>query len=498
MANQFQNLSFEALFNAASDAMLLTDTSGQVVQANPAARLLLGYSEEKIIGLEVEALMPQRYRDHHRLHREIFNTKPEKRSMGSGAEFTVLTDDGKELEVNISLSPMPSGNTTYTLVTLYVADRRRQAIEKLRISEERLQMAKQAAGLGVFDFDSNHHILHWDARMQELWGAESEKSLNSKRFSTIIHPEDSVAREKAMDRAIDPAGNGEYKIEYRVINPANQAEHWVSAIGRMHFENGQATRLIGVAYDITDRKMLEKKALEHRTETESIFTQQIATQTASAIAHELNQPLAAISAYSEVALHALDNAGTDQPSLRRALEGCVKQAQRAGASLHELLAFLQKGDLVRDRLNLNEIVKEALNITKSNGFGGFYPILQLDEDLPLVLGNRIQVLKILVNLLRNSIEAMHKAGMPSAAITITVRTNNNINMAHVTVRDSGPGLDPETAKRIFEPFFTTKPTGIGMGLAISRALAEANGGQLWLEPNNKPGAVFHFTLPFAE
>ncbi|MES1988986.1 MAG: ATP-binding protein, partial [Pseudomonadota bacterium] len=86
---------------------------------------------------------------------------------------------------------------------------------------------------------------------------------------------------------------------------------------------------------------------------------------------------------------------------------------------------------------------------------------------------------------------------PSSAISITVRTNQEINMAHVTIQDSGPGLDTDTAKRIFEPFFTTKPTGIGMGLAISRALTEANGGELWLEQNNKPGATFHFTLPFA-
>ncbi|MDO9393204.1 MAG: ATP-binding protein, partial [Methylotenera sp.] len=100
--------------------------------------------------------------------------------------------------------------------------------------------------------------------------------------------------------------------------------------------------------------------------------------------------------------------------------------------------------------------------------------------------------------LRNAVEAMRGAGVPGAAITIRVQTNRDINMAHVTVADSGPGLNSEAAKRIFEPFFTTKPTGIGMGLSISRALAEANGGQLWIEPTTESGAIFHFTLPFAQ
>jgi two-component system, LuxR family, sensor kinase FixL len=124
-------------------------------------------------------------------------------------------------------------------------------------------------------------------------------------------------------------------------------------------------------------------------------------------------------------------------------------------------------------------------------------MLQLEQNMPHVQGNRTQVLKILINLLRNAVEAMRGMGVTTSAITIQVQTNTDINMAHVTIQDSGPGLDAETAKRVFEPFFTTKPSGMGMGLAISRALTEANGGQLWLDPNTKAGATFHFTLPFA-
>ncbi|HQM88404.1 MAG TPA: ATP-binding protein, partial [Methylotenera sp.] len=139
----------------------------------------------------------------------------------------------------------------------------------------------------------------------------------------------------------------------------------------------------------------------------------------------------------------------------------------------------------------------ALNIARSDGYKEFQPALELEQNLPQVLANRIQIQKVLVNLIRNAVEAMRSIGTNNSTITVTVRTNKNLNMGHVSVQDSGPGIPAEAVKRIFEPFFTTKPTGIGMGLAISRALVESNGGQLWLEPNVESGAIFHFTLPFA-
>jgi PAS domain S-box-containing protein len=493
----FKDFSFQTFFDATADAMLIVDDTGHVIQANNEALQLLDYSPEQIHKLEIEALIPKRYRENHHQQQEDYFKTPEKRSMGKGRELIALRRDGKELAVDISLSPIKLANASFVLVTFHMADKRRQVEEALKISEERLRLAKEAAGLGVFDFDYKHNIIHWDERMRDIWGEESEKSVSYKKFVAAIHPDDRAPRQAVINRAIDPTSNGEYSVEYRVINPGDGVERWIATVGRIHFTEGIATRLLGVARDITEQKLLEKTLQEQRAEMEALFKQQVASQTVSAIAHELNQPLAAISAYSEVALHALNNATFNPENLKRALEGAVAQAQRAGKSLHELLAFLQKGELVTERFQLNHVVKEALNIAKGDGYGGFNPLLQLEPEMPDVLGNETQVRKILVNLLRNAVEAMRGAGVPSSAISITVRTNQDINMAHVTVQDSGPGLDTETAKHIFEPFFTTKPTGIGMGLAISRALTEANGGQLWLEQDNKPGAIFHFTLPFA-
>ena len=124
-------------------------------------------------------------------------------------------------------------------------------------------------------------------------------------------------------------------------------------------------------------------------------------------------------------------------------------------------------------------------------------MLHLEENIPAVQCHHTQVQKALLNLFRNAIEAMHMVNLPTLTIKTAVQTVAGTSVAMVTIQDSGPGLDQAMTKRIFEPFFTTKPTGIGMGLAISRALIEANGGQLWVDPDAKPGAKFHFTLPFA-
>ena len=498
MIDLLKGLNFELLFEAAVDAMLLVDDKGGIVVANNPAYQMLGYTSEILCGLKVEALMPSRFRHNHHQHRTSYAQNPDKRAMGSGRPLVVLRQDGKELEVNIGLSPINTGQKRYNLVTIYEADTLRRAEESFKSSEERLQLAKEAAGLGVFDFDSNQNVLHWDERMRELWGAESEESvIPEKRFVSVIHPADRLARQAALEAAINPKGQGEYHAEYRIINPNTLVERWVSAVGRMHFEDGVAMRLVGVARDITEQKNLEKKLQEQRAEAESISQQMVAAHTASAIAHELNQPLAAISAYSEVALHAMQASTLYPDNLKQALEGCVVQSNRAGRSLHELLDFLQKSDLVTERFDLNEVVIDALNNVRGSGYLEFYPAMHLEKNLPEVLGNRIQVQKILVNLLVNAVEAMRGAKIKNSVITVSVRTSNASNMAHVSVQDKGPGLDAETAKRVFDPFFTTKKSGIGMGLAISRALTEANGGQLWLDLNTDIGATFHFTLPFA-
>ena len=497
MTDALKNLSFRTLFDAAVEAKLLVDDTGRIALANPAAQLLFGYSEDELCEITVEMLMPARYREQHQHYRALFLNNPDKRAMGNGKALAALHRDGTEMILDISLSPIKTQRQLYILIAFIVTDQRLKTEEALRASEERLRLAKQAASLGIFDCDCENKIIYWDAQMRRLWGEESNESVTYDEFLPMIHPEDRAARKAAYNHAIDPTGNGEFSAEFRVIHPRSGIEHWISTIGRVHFEAGHARRLVGVAQDITEKKNLQKKLQDQRNEIESLFKHQVAERTASAIAHELNQPLTAISAYSEVVLQALANQEIDFDKVKKALEGCVEQAQRAGRSLHELLAFLQKGEIKTEQLNLNSIINESLSMARDDGYEEFHQVLNLQQDLPAVQANRTQILKVLVNLIKNAAEAMLIAGAPISTITISVQTLAETNMALVIVQDNGPGLDKDMAKRIFEPFFSTKPNGIGMGLAISRALIETNGGQLWVDPDATQGAKFHFTLPYA-
>lgn len=495
MISAMRRLSFRTIFDAAADAMLLANGNGQIAWANDTAQQLLGYTETELLGLTIEMLVAPRYRKQYRYYQKLFLSKPAKRGLNAGNELVALNREGKELLLDISLSPIKVKQQVYILMIFSAAKRRLDVEEALRSSEERLRLAKQAADLGIFDYDFKRNIVYWDKQMRKLWGKQSEKTVSYEEFVAAIHPEDRAARQAAIDKAMDPDSTGEFKAQYRIINPSNGVERWISARGRVYFEDGCPHRLIGITRDITEQKKTQMKLQVQRGETENILKQQVAVRTASAIAHELNQPLAAISAYSEVVLHALNNDNFSAANLKRALEGCVEQTQRAGRSLHELLAFLQKGELVTERANLTDVIHEALNIVYDDGYGRFHPVLHLEQNLPAVQCNRVQIQKVLINLFRNAVEAMRTMDLPILTIITKVQIMNEKDCVVVIVQDSGPGLDPIVTKRIFEPFFTTKPSGIGMGLAISRALIEANGGQLWLDADAKTGAKFHFTLP---
>lgn len=489
-------VSFKDLFDAVTEAMLLVDACGKIVMANPSALDLCGYTLNELRNHEVEAFIPQRFREHHRCYRKQYLEHPRKRPMGNHSNLVLLHRDGDEISVDISLSPITIQQRIYVLLVLNVIDRRSQAEYALRESQERLWLIKQMIDVGIFDIDCVNHKIYCDERLQELCGNSVNENITLNDFFAVVHHDDRANCQAAFDKAINPHMGGEYRTEFRIMQSGNQKERWITILGETQFVMGKAKRIVGIARDITRRKQREKMLQQHRNETETLFKQQVAMITASAIAHELNSPLTAISAYSEVVLHALNETPIDCDRAREAMNGCFEQAQLAGGKLYELLNFLQHNTAEAEALDLNQVIEDALLLARGDGYGGFNLMLELEPRLPAVNANRFQIQRVLVNLIRNAVEAMRIANIPVSEITISVETLAKENMALVSIRDNGPGIDQDTLKRIFNPFFTTKPTGLGMGLSISRALVEANGGRLWVDPDFKQGAQFHFTLPF--
>lgn len=371
-------------------------------------------------------------------------------------------------------------------------------IDDLQRREDRLTLAKNAAGLGIFDHDLITGAHYFDERLRELWGFNQSVLCPVTREQVVegIHSEDRKAVQALIDRALDPRGSGAYSAEYRVVSQADGVVRHLIANGQVFFKDGQPARFVGTVRDVSADKRLENELQVRRLEMDQLVNQQVAAQTAAAIAHEVNQPLVAISAYSEAALRMLETGSHEPDKLKRALQGAMEQSQRAGRSLHQLLELLHEGDTALECVDLNQLIREAVSIAQADWIGGFQQILDLDEGLPPVLAHPLIVKKVLINLLHNAIEAMRDTASGERVVRIEVSSHADLGMARVSVHDHGPGIKPEMIGNIFKPLFTTKPKGMGFGLSISKKLIESCGGNLWLDRDTSSGATFHFTLPF--
>jgi C4-dicarboxylate-specific signal transduction histidine kinase len=260
----------------------------------------------------------------------------------------------------------------------------------------------------------------------------------------------------------------------------------------------------GFIRDITERKQAEEmrkqaqKAIQS-TQAELARVSRLTTmgELAASIAHEVNQPLTAVTNNSNACLRLLANQNLQPDVLRRALEEIVADGTRASAIIARIRAFIKKAPAEKNGLDVNEVIGEVLAMM-GHGFeeNGILLQSELAEALPPVLGDRVQLQQVLLNLIMNGVEAMTAIIDRPRFLWVQSRIDESGNVL-IAVRDSGTGLGLE-ADRVFDPFFTTKTNGMGMGLSISRSLIEGHGGRLWASPNSPHGAVFSLTLPVAD
>ncbi|HND36108.1 MAG TPA: PAS domain S-box protein, partial [Nitrosomonas sp.] len=395
MMDSIANLSFSSLLDAFSDPLLLIDNHGIIQQTNLATQNIAGYTNDQLQGKSIDQLIPGWYDTIH-LYSQRTALKPLGNRSLESSRTKLIKQNKQALLIDIFPKSIEIDHQRFILLTLHAANSQHQAEHNLQESEERLFLAKQAAGLGIFDLDLQQQIIYQDERMRELWGGKASKISPYDAFYAAIHPKDRISYQIALEKATNPSGDGEFNIDVRVIHSTNGLERWIHSIGKVHFYEGVATRLIGIVQDITQQKLLEKELQSYRAEVESLFKQQVAIQTASAIAHELNQPLTVISAYSELALITLENNPANLDKIKQSLHNCVIQSQRAGDTLRELIASLQKTDAHIERLDLNQVILDALRTVRSDGFSDFQQILQFELNLPAVLANRVQIKKVVV------------------------------------------------------------------------------------------------------
>jgi two-component system, LuxR family, sensor kinase FixL len=369
---------------------------------------------------------------------------------------------------------------------------------ELRESKDRMSLAAEATNLGVWIRYLKRNEIWASDSWRVLFGFTASDRLDLDVIFQRLHPEDRETLRQTLARAME--GTGKYETEFRVVRPDGQMR-WIASRGHVEFNGGGNPILArGVSLDITERKQAEQETHLLRQEIAHVGRISMMGQLASALAHEINQPLGAILRNAEAAELFLQHASPDFVEIRAILADIRKDDQRAGAVIDRMRGLLKRNNLDTRAIEVHELVADVVALVRADAVARRSKLnVDVPGDLPPVRGDRVHLQQVLLNLLLNGLDALNGAIGRDRLVTLTARLNGRQTI-EIAVSDTGHGIPVDKLQQVFDPFFTTKPNGMGMGLPISRTIIEAHGGTLWAENHNGNGggAVFRFTLPIAE
>ncbi len=370
-------------------------------------------------------------------------------------------------------------------IMIDVDDMRRSEIKALE-DHERLTLAMQGSGAGLWELDLHKRVLMLDARSVEMHGFPQDLPMPMALdlWLNKVDPDHRFHTAAAFRKALE--GNSIFVTEYSV----DSGSRWINGFGKAILnQDGEPIRFVGLNFDVSERKRSENMIEQMRNEL--LHTSRVSAMGAMAatLAHELNQPLTAIANYSTGLMRiAADN---DDDREMQAAQAIKDNAQRAGEIIRRMREMAKGENVRKDVIKFDPLVKEAAGYA-SAGCEGISFDLQLNDGVT-VMGDSVQIQQVLINLIRNACQAMEKM---EGTKQVTVTKVDLADAVQICVADCGSGIPKELMPNIFEANVTTKAEGMGIGLSISRTIVEAHGGKLWAE-NTGNGARFCFTLPIA-
>ena len=497
------------VFEAVPSAIVMIDRAGKIVMVNTQTERVFDYSRAELLGQPVEMLVPERFRSHHPVLRETFFADPRSRPMGFGRDLYGLKKDGSEFSIEVGLGPIETDEGTMVLSAIVDNTLRKAAELALRESEQRYSLLVDGVtDYAIYMLDPNGIVTNWNQGAQRIKGYRTEEIVGQ-HFSQFSTDEDRAAN--VPQRSLEIAArDGRYEAEaWRVRKDGSRFLANV-VIDALKDESGRLIGFAKITRDITERVqtareleearigLMQSRAEEalRRAQAELAHVARVTTlgQVAASIAHEVRQPITATVTNVQAALHWLDARPPDLDEARQMLARSVKEAKRAGDVIGRIRDLIEKAPPRVDRLDINNAISVVIELTHAEAVkNGVLVRTELADGLPLVKGDGVQLQQVILNLIVNALEAM--SGIAEGARELLISSARANSDVLVTVRDSGPGLPATGLERLFEPFHTTKPTGLGMGLSISRSIIAAHGGRLSASANVPRGAIFQFTVP---
>jgi PAS domain S-box-containing protein len=380
--------------------------------------------------------------------------------------------------------------TALFVVWLTVA--RRDSEGALRRSQAYLAEAQRLSHTGSFGWKIASGDIVWSKETYQIFGVDETVQPTINLVLERVHPDDRELVQHEIDRAA--LGEQDYDYEHRLLMPDGAIKHLHVRAHRVKCKSGEE-EIVGALLDVTATRQAQEALHTALAELARVTRVTALGQISASIAHEVNQPLAAIAINASAGLRWLTREVPEVDEAHACVSRIVEEANRASEVIRKIRDLAKGADPEVVPLDINEVIDEAVALVKQEALSHRVTVqLQLAPELPLVRGDRIQLQQVIINLAINGVQAM--ATVTDRARVLTIQTEQHkSDQVLVAVQDVGVGVEPEELDRLFSAFYTTKPDGMGMGLSICRSIIDAHGGRVWASRNIGSGTTFQFTVP---